>query len=85
MEETAFYWLNGVVLVLVQLVVRVLNWPLVILFYSAQYHNWDLLASLHSLYTICIVSTATWQALEIYWFLIIIRLVAGFNKKKKSQ
>ena len=83
MEDTAFYFFNGVSLILVQLVVRVLNWPIVILIYTAQYHNWDFIAAFNSLYIVCIVSTTTWQVLELYWFYLILKLAAnGFHKKK---
>ena len=86
MEDSSFYFLNGVSLVLVQLFVRVLNWPLVILLYTARYHNWDWLSAFNSLYTVCVVSTGVWQVLEIYWFWLILQLAAsGFKKKKKTQ
>jgi hypothetical protein len=85
MQETTLYFLNGMSLVLVQLVARVLNWPLVIIIYTAQYHNWDFIASFNSLYTVCIVSTGMWQILEFHWFWMIVQLVAGFKNGKKES
>lgn len=84
MQESFLYYANGISLVLVQLVVRVLNWPIVIVIYAAQYHQWDVVKALYSLYPLCIVSTGVWQVLEIYWFWMIIQLVAGFTKKKSD-
>jgi hypothetical protein len=84
MQETLLFLVNGVSLILVQLVVRVLNWPLVILAYAAHYHNWDLLASLRSLYAVCFISVGIWQMLEVYWFWMILQLVAGFTKGKTN-
>lgn len=84
MQDSIVYYANGLALILVQLVVRVLNWPIVIMIYAAQYHNWDVVKALYSLYPLCIVSTTIWQILELYWFWMIIQLVAGFTKKKKE-
>lgn len=81
MQDTTFYLLNGVALVLVQLVVRLLNWPVVIIIYTAQYHNWDFVSAFNRVYNMCIVCTTVWQVLEIYWFWMIIQLVAGYKKK----
>ena len=85
MQSTILYFMNGVALVLVQLVVRVLNWPIVVLIYAAQYHAWDVWASLHDLYLLCFVCTITWQVLELYWFWMIVQLVAGFTKSSKKK
>ena len=84
MQSTMLYFMNGVALVVVQLVVRVLNWPIVVLIYAAQYHAWDVWASLHDLYLLCFVCTITWQVLELYWFWMIVQLVAGFTKNSKK-
>ena len=82
--DTVLYYTNGVSLVLVQLVVRVLNWPLVVVIYAAQYHNWDIVSSLYHLYPMCIIATTIWQSLEMYWFWMIIQLIAGYTKKKSE-
>lgn len=84
LQDSLLYLVNGVSVVLVQFVVRILNWPATIVVYAAQYHNWDIVAAVKSLYTLCIVCTVTWQVLEIYWFWLIIQLSAGFAREKKK-
>lgn len=84
LHNTTLYFVNGVAVILVQLVVRVLNWPAVVVIFAAQYHAWDIIATLKSLYTMCIVSTTVWQVLEVYWFCLILNLAAGFTRPKKE-
>lgn len=84
MQGTTTYILNGIALVVVQLVIRVLNWPIVILIYAAQHHNWDVIKAVYSLNPMCTIATTLWQALEVYWFWMVMQLAAGITKKKNK-
>ena len=84
LQHTTLYRLTGIATLIVQFVTRILNWPLCILVYAAQYHDWDMVKAIHGLHSICIISMILWQVLETYWFMKIWRsvCVCGHAKNK---
>ena len=84
LQHTTLYRLTGIATLIVQFVTRILNWPLCILIYAAQYHDWDMVKAIHGLHSICIISMILWQVLETYWFMKIWRsvCVCGHAKNK---
>jgi len=73
LEDTSLYQLNGGVLVVVFFLARIANTPLTLLFYAAQHHNWSLLNAFSSMRLICHAFLAAELALQLYWFIQILR------------
>lgn len=55
-------------------IVRILNVPFTLLVYAAQYHNWDIVSALLRLRIVCYIAIFLQYILQIYWFVLIIRL-----------
>ncbi len=74
MTRGAFYRINGVLLILVFLLVRVLYVPLSILVFSAQYHEWRVIDALYHMRWHCHVCNLIQFLLQLYWFVSLMQL-----------
>ena len=81
-QKSKIYFWNGVILLPIYFVVRILNLPLTFLTYAAQFHNWDLFAALKSMFLICHAFNVIQLSLQFIWFSAIIRIAikAGMLK-----
>ena len=88
-DKTMVYIFNGFLLVFVFFVVRILNIPLVLMVYAAQYHNWNIVAALQRLRLVCYVSIILQYFLQFYWFIKIVKLAlrsfGSFLKSRKQE
>ena len=75
-----FYFVNGF---LVWFILLVLKFPIMILIYAAQYHNWDVYKALFHMTTTCYVSMSLELSLQIYWFIFV--LGVAFNDLCKQH
>ena len=69
--------------------VRILNIPFALTVYAAQYHNWEIMATLYQLRLVCYISIILQYILQIYWFILILKLVLkgffGMSNKDGSS
>lgn len=84
-----FYAVSGAFLIIVFLVARIMNVPITVTIYAAQYHKWDLLQALSSMKTICHIGNAIQFSLQMYWFVLLLRLavrvVRGWFRLAKEE
>ena len=78
-----FYFVNRFLAVFTWFVLHVLKFPIMILIYAAQYHNWDVYKALFHMTTTCYVSMSLELSLQIYWFILI--LGVAFNDLCKQH
>jgi len=82
LTDSPYYVVNGVSLAVTYFIFRVLNQPLVVLAYVAQYHQWDFLRAAASLRLVCYFTLVTQYSFQVYWFSAILRLVVKGLKEK---
>lgn len=78
--NNVFYWLNGALLIVVFLVLRVLFVPINVAVYAAQYHQWGFGQALRSMKTICHICNTLQFSLQAYWFLLLLKLAGKVVK-----
>ncbi len=82
---------NGLLLTFSYFIFRVLNQPLVLLAYVAQYHNWNFMRAAASLRLVCYFTFIIQYSFQVYWFSAILGLVIKglkekyFTDKSKTQ
>lgn len=74
MTDNLFYVVNGALLVITFLLVRVMFVPLSISFYAGQYHQWDMVQALGAMRWICHLANFIQFAFQLYWFVQLLRL-----------
>lgn len=77
LTKSVFYTINGAVLIVVFLLVRVLNMPACFLIYAAQYHQWNLVDALAHMKWSCYAGISTVIFLQTYWFMALLKLMCG--------
>ena len=84
MTNNILYTLNGALLIVVFLIVRVLFVPITVAIYAAQYHRWDIPEALGKMRGICHLCNLLQFSLQLYWFVQLLRL-AGHVVRKWSE
>ena len=77
LTKNVWYTINGAVLILVFLLVRVLNMPMCIVVYAAQYHQWSIMDTLRHLRWTCYAGIVTDVLIQGYWFISLLTLARG--------
>ena len=77
--------INGAVGIIFFFLCRVIKWPLVILLYAAQYHNYSMIAALMNLHKVCWICTGLDMALCLYWFKRILEVASKSFKADKPK
>ena len=84
-EKTKFYLINGILLVVIFFIVRILNIPFTLTVYAAQYHSWDIVAALYHLRVVCYMFISLQYVMQIYWFCLIVKLaIKGLSERQKA-
>ena len=76
---------NGIILVLLFLLIRILNYPIAVLVYAAQYHDWSIWLALSALYPMCHILSALQFSLQAFWFYQIVRVSGSALLNKKNS
>lgn len=76
------YQINGAALVCVFFLVRIVNTPLTLTFYSAQHYDWNFSKALSSMRAVCHVMVGAELTLQCYWFSQILRTAFSLSKNK---
>ena len=84
LTKSRVYVANGIILLLLFFVMRILNYPIAVLVYAAQYHNWSIWSALKNLYPMCHTLSAIQFAFQAFWFYQIFRLGAKAILSKKE-
>ena len=84
LTKSRVYMVNGIILILLFFVMRILNYPIAVLVYAAQYHNWSIWSALKNLYPLCHTLSAIQFAFQAFWFYQIFRLGAKAILSKKE-
>lgn len=77
MMKSTLYTLNGALLVMVFLIVRVFFVPITVSIYAAQYHNWNLFQALGTMKPICHLCNFLQFSFQFYWFVLLVRLTGA--------
>ena len=77
LDNTTCYKINGLILIPIFFVARILNIPLAFLAYAAQYHSWDIWTAIKSMTLFCHFCNVGQWLLQLYWFTAIIGIVTG--------
>ena len=85
LTKSTFYVVNGIILVLLFLLIRILNYPIAILVYTAQYHNWNIWSALSALYPMCHILSALQSSLQAFWFYQIVTIGGSALLHKKGS
>jgi hypothetical protein len=70
------YMANGIILLLLFFFMRILNYPIAVLVYAAQYHDWSVWSALKNLYPMCHTLSAIQFVFQGFWLYQIVRLGA---------
>ena len=68
LTKSRIYMVNGIILILLFFVMRILNYPIAVPVYAAQYHNWNIWSALKNLYPLCHTLSAIQFAFQAFWF-----------------
>ena len=74
LTDNLFYIVNGALLVVTFLLVRVMFVPLSITFYAGQYHQWDVVQALGAMRWVCHLANSLQFFFQLYWFVQLLRL-----------
>ena len=87
MTKSLLYIVNGIALIVLFFVMRILNYPIAVLVYAAQYHHWNIWSALKALYPMCHILSAIQFSFQAFWFYQIFRLGAKaiLSKNKKES
>ena len=85
MTKSRVYMANGILLLLLFFVMRILNYPIAVLVYAAQYHNWSIWSALKNLYPMCHILSVLQTSLQAFWFYKIIVIGASALAHKKDS
>ena len=85
LKNTLLYRINGLILLISFLLVRVLYTPLAILIYAGQYHNWNIWSALNSMYPVCHFSNSVQFVLQTYWYLAIVSIALGTVRRPRNK
>ena len=64
--------------------IRILNYPIAVLVYAAQYHSWSIWSALSTLYPMCHILSALQFSLQAFWFYRIISIGGSALLHKKE-
>jgi hypothetical protein len=84
-DKTTLYVFNGFLLVAVYFLVRILNIPLLLFFYTVQQHNWSWMAAVQKLRLVCYIAIGLQYMLQFYWFIKIVKLALRSLAKIRSS
>ena len=85
MTNSTLYTLNGALLVVVFLLVRVLFVPITVSIYAAQYHQWDIFEALGRMTRICHLCNLLQFSFQFYWFIQLVRLASSVVRSWSGQ
>jgi len=85
LTKSTFYLINGIILFTLFFIVRILNYPIAVLVYAAQYHGWNIWSALKGLYPLCHILSAVQFSFQAFWFYQIFRLGAKAVLSKKTS
>ena len=85
LTHTSFYFANGVILLVLWILIRVLNYPLALLVYAAQYHGWNILSALGAMHAVCHLFSLLHFGFQIYWFIPIFKIFIRTTMSKSQK
>ena len=85
LTKSTLYMANGIALVVTYLVTRIFNYPIAVLVYTAQYHDWSIWAALKNLYPMCHILSVLQTSLQAFRFYKIIVIGASALAHKKDS
>jgi hypothetical protein len=87
LTHTSFYFINGVVLLVLWFFVRVLNYPMALLLYAVQFHDWNVFSALGGMHAICHSFCLLHLGFQTYWFIqkLKISIRTTMSKSQKAS
>jgi hypothetical protein len=85
LTHTSFYFINGVVLLVLWFFIRVLNYPIALLLYAVQYHDWNILLALGGMGAVCHPFCLLLFGFQTYWFIQIFKISVRTTMSKSQK